>query len=100
MKTLIVGGHGFLGTTIANQLQKTNYEVICRSRRDGFDLLELNNTIEILSEMKPEIIFNCAAHVGSVHYGLKYPASIVHDNMLMILNLFSAAQEKCPEQVN
>jgi len=99
MKTLIVGGHGFLGTTIANQLQKTNYEVICRSRRDGFDLLELNNTIEILSEMKPEIIFNCAAHVGSVHYVSKYAGDVFHDNVQMNLNLYKAIKKSCNKAI-
>ena len=95
MKIIVLGGHGFVGKSLTKRLLDYPYEVFPLSRVDGFDLTDLDSTKKYFSDIKPDVIVNCAAHVGSVHYGLKYPASIVHDNLMMILNLFKAAQEEC-----
>jgi GDP-L-fucose synthase len=95
MKIIVVGGHGFVGKSLVKRLIDYPCEVFPLSRIDGFDLTDLHSTKKYFSDLKPDVIVNCAAHVGSVHYGLKYPASIVHDNLMMILNLFKAAQEEC-----
>ena len=95
MKIIVLGGHGFVGKSLVRRLLDYPYEIFPLSRVDGLDLTDLDSTKKYFSDIKPDVIVNCAAHVGSVHYGLKYPASIVHDNMMMILNLFKAAQEEC-----
>ena len=95
MKIIVLGGHGFVGKSLVRRLLDYPYEIFPLSREDGLDLTDLDSTKKYFSDIKPDVIVNCAAHVGSVHYGLKYPASIVHDNMMMILNLFKAAQEEC-----
>ena len=95
MKIIVLGGHGFVGKSLVRRLLDYPYEIFPLSRVDGLDLTDLDSTKKYFSDIKPDVIVNCAAHVGSVHYGLKYPASIVHDNMTMILNLFKAAQEEC-----
>ena len=96
MKIIVVGGHWFIGSSLTKRLIDSPYEIFPLSRADGFDLTDLDTTKKYFYEIKPDVIVNCAAHVGSVHYGLKCPASIVHDNLMMILNLFKAAQEECP----
>jgi GDP-L-fucose synthase len=46
--------------------------------------------------IKPDIIINLAANVGSIEYVAKNSAHIVHENMQMYLNLYKAASEVCP----
>jgi len=96
MRIVVTGGHGFLGQHLVEQLSETEHEVFARSRRYGLDLCDLGATKEVLAELKPGIIFNCAAHVGSIHYVNEHAAEVVYDNLLMALNLYRAVSEICP----
>lgn len=96
MKTLIIGGHGFLGTNLGQVLKHKGHHVISLSRRNGLDLTNLDSALGWLKDHAPDAIFNCAAHVGSVHYVMKNAASVVHDNIQMALNLYKAVSEACP----
>lgn len=96
MKILILGSTGFIGKNLLAALISKEYDAIGRSRQEGLDLTVLQSAKEHLSNVQPDVIINCAAHVGSVHYGLKYPATIIYDNMMMILNLYKIVSEICP----
>jgi GDP-L-fucose synthase len=99
LKVVILGGHGFVGKNLVKELNESDSEVYPYSRDNGLDLMDLVCTNKLLLEVQPDVIVNCAAHVGSVHYGLKHPATIFHDNMQMILNLFKSVAESCPSTV-
>ena len=99
MKIVVLGGHGFVGKAVVHQLNQSDHEVFPLSRKNGFDLLDLKYVEKQFSNIQPDAIVNCAAHVGSVHYGLKHPATIFYDNMQMILNLFRAVSKTCPSTV-
>ena len=45
-----------------------------------------------LKNLKPRIIYNCSAHVGSVHYVTKYTADVFYDNTQMSLNLYDSVK--------
>jgi GDP-L-fucose synthase len=90
MKTLVVGGHGFVGSNLSATLSNKGHDVLSLSRRDGLDLMDLESTCEQLARHRPEVIFNCAAHVGSVHYVMKNAATVIKDNVQMALNLYEA----------
>ena len=62
------------------------------SRQNGLDLLSYNSTVENFSKVNPDVIINCATHVGSVHYVTEYAADVFHDNSLMILNIYRAVK--------
>jgi GDP-L-fucose synthase len=97
MRVLVLGSKGFIGKKMVAALQSANYDVVGLSRADGFDLKSLDSVRQHLPEVRPDAIMNLAAHVGSLHYGSKYPAEILHDNMLMTLNLYRAVAEICPD---
>ena len=99
MKIIVLGSQGFVGKAVVHQLNLSSHEVFPLSRKNQFDLLNLKSTEKHFSSIQPDAIVNCAAHVGSVHYGLKHPATIFHDNMQMILNMFSAVSKTCPNAV-
>lgn len=96
MKIIVTGGYGFVGKSVMEELQDRGYSPTALSRRNGFDLLNYENTRDRLKELQPEVIINCAAHVGSLHYVTEFAATVVNDNTQMILNLYRAVKEVCP----
>ena len=61
------------------------------------DLLNLEDVRDAFRSQQPDVIYNCAAHVGSLHYVTEFAATVVHDNLQMALNLYRAAQDVCPD---
>jgi GDP-L-fucose synthase len=96
MKILILGGHGFVGKHVVSALNKRGHEVHPISRRDGTDLRDYTKTENCFREINPEVIINCAAHVGSVHYVTAYAADVFFDNTQIVLNIYKAAAKICP----
>ena len=97
MKILVLGGHGFVGKHVVNALNKTEHEVHPISRRDGIDLRDYTKTENCFNEIKPDVIINCAAHVGSVHYVTTYASDVFFDNAQMALNIYNVAAKVCPD---
>ena len=100
MKILLLGHTGFVGQNVYNELMKNlQNEVVGKSRSNGLDLFNLENVCTVLSEIQPDIIINCAAHVGSLNFVTQIAADILDDNMRMILNLYKAIQQSTPTSV-
>jgi GDP-L-fucose synthase len=97
MKLLVLGGHGFVGKSFCSLLSgQSENTVISASRRDGLDLTDLNITRKWISDIYPDAVVNCAAHVGSVHYVTAFAANVLTDNIRMTLNLYDAVTSVCP----
>ncbi len=95
MKSVVLGGHGFVGKSLVEELRKAGHEAMPLSRRDGLDLADPAALRATLAREAPDVIFNCAAHVGSLHYVSANAADVVHDNVQMALHLYRAASEVC-----
>lgn len=90
MKIAVLGASGFVGKAVCEKLlKKSEYEVFGLKRKD-VDLSDINATSNILSEIKPDVIYNCAAHVGSVHYVYKYAGDVILDNTQFSINLYKS----------
>ena len=96
MKICVLGGHGFIGSNLSEILEKKGHVVTRLSRRNGCDLLDVGSVQEEFARIQPDAIFNCAAHVGSIHYVTANAAAIAHDNIQMATNLYKVASEFCP----
>jgi len=95
MRILLIGNKGFLGSSVEKELFK-NYnpkEIFLASLSTGFDLRDYSQVKKLFEEVRPEIVINCAAHVGGIQYGLSNAARIFHDNTQMILNIFKGASD-------
>jgi GDP-L-fucose synthase len=99
LKILVLGGFGFIGTSVVSLLSKKYHYVQAASRKNGLNLLHEYPTKKYFQTFAPDAIINCAAHKGSVHYDLTYPADIAQNNLRMNLNIYKAAQSTCPKAV-
>ncbi len=97
MKILVLGGHGFVGTNVADVLKNSENQLSSLSLRDGLDLTILDSAKEHLSTIRPDIIVNCAAKVGSLNLVTQQAAEIADYNTRIILNIYKAAQECIPK---
>lgn len=97
MKILVLGGHGFVGKNVVEELQYTNHEIVPLSKRDGFELTKYESIQHFFSKIKPDIIINVAANVGSLNYVTQQAAEIFDVNMRMLLNLYKTIQHIIPE---
>lgn len=97
LKILVLGGSGFVGRNLTAALNQTEHEITSASRADGLDLTDYAGTEKHFAQIAPDIIFNCAAHVGSVHYVTTYAADVINDNVQMSLNIYKAAAKVCPQ---
>jgi GDP-L-fucose synthase len=77
-------------------LRQKGYRPVSVTRRQGTDIRNLNALTASLKRLKPDVILNCAGHVGSVHYVTRQAADVINDNLRMCLNLYQAVAAVCP----
>jgi len=88
---VVTGCTGFLGKRVCRQLESNSLPYLGISRQNGPDLRDRKATISFFEEKRPSKIINCAAFVGGIQFGYKYPTELFHSNLLITLNLFEVA---------
>lgn len=96
-RVLVLGGTGFLGQHVMRQVQARGHTAIALSRKLGTDILDFPRFVAAVADAKPDVVINCAAHVGSVHYAMQYAADVVSDNLIMLVHLYKAVLAVCPQ---
>jgi GDP-L-fucose synthase len=56
------------------------------------DLRDKSSAIDFFEKIRPSYVLNCAAFVGGIQFGLKYPAELFSNNLQMTLNLLEACK--------
>lgn len=98
-KTILLGSHGFVGKNVSEILSSTGYEIYPLSRADGIDLTIKGAAKDLFKKIKPDVIINCAANVGSLNYVTRNAGDVFDSNMRMILNLYDSVNEVIPSAV-
>ena len=92
MKVLLVGSSGFLGNHVKTILNN-EYDTFEITGKKQIDITKYDKLDKYLSKLKPDIVINCAAFVGGISYGYKYPARMLYENSTMAINLYRASQK-------
>jgi GDP-L-fucose synthase len=87
---LVTGCTGFLGKRVCRLLDSQGLPFLGVSRQNGPDLRERSETLAFFQEKQPKYVINCAAFVGGIQFGYKYPTELFHNNLLITLNLLEA----------
>lgn len=95
-KILVLGGTGFVGMNLMQLLRIQGCNCVSASRRTGTELRDVESTRMLLRREQPDVIVNCAAQVGSLHYVTRKAADIVSANTEMILSTYHAVASECP----
>lgn len=89
---LVTGATGFLGKRVCKRLEQKNIKYDKTSLSLGIDLRDQQETFEIFEKVNPQYVLHCAAYVGGLQFGIKHPAEMFKNNLLMTINLFEACQ--------
>ena len=90
---LVLGGTGFVGRNVMDVLRRASIPCVSASRSEGPDVRDPAAARALLEKHRPEVVVNCAAHVGSLNYVTKQAADVVADNTRMILRYLISGTE-------
>ena len=99
MKVALLGDSGFVGSNVAEVLKENGVDYGSASRRTGVVLRDSRMALEYFEGASPDVVINCAAHVGSLNYVSTTAADVVTDNSRMILTMYEAIAAACPHAV-
>jgi GDP-L-fucose synthase len=81
---LILGANGLVGSSF-------NYGI--KLGRKEVDLLNYENTLDVINYYKPDAIINCAGQVGGVKANMDYKFDFFKNNMLINMNVIEASMK-------
>jgi len=90
MRVLILGHSGFVGSNVLEFLRINNIDCKGVSKSSGVDLRNSESLQVILKDYAPNIIINCAAHVGSLNYVTEFSGDVIKNNTKLILSLYES----------
>lgn len=89
MKIILLGATGFVGANVAKVL-KTHEINFTSLTSVNIDLRDVAATTKAFESIMPDMVINCAAHVGSLNYVTQQAATIITDNAKMIMAMYEA----------
>ena len=90
-KLLVTGGHGFVGTTVMQELQRLDVRSLSAPRKKEYDLRQQGAVKALFAETKPDIVLHLAGKVGGIVANKKSPADFFYDNIMMGTLVMDAA---------
>lgn len=91
-KVLVTGGKGFLGSYVVDKLKREGCESIFAPSVQEYDLRRENKIVEILQQLRPEIVIHLAAVVGGIGANRENPGRFFYDNAIMGIQLIEQAR--------
>lgn len=81
-RVLITGAAGFVGRHLAPLLAAEGADILTPPRKD-YDLLEQEAVRRMFADLKPDVVFHLAAHVGGILANRDFPADFCYRNLML-----------------
>lgn len=91
-RVVVSGGHGFLGSFVAEKLRAAGCGEIHAPRSREFDLREKSEAVRLYKELRPDIFIHLAAVVGGIGANRSNPGRFFYENAAMGLNAIEAGR--------
>jgi GDP-L-fucose synthase len=82
-RVVITGGHGFLGTHVAERLQERDCAEVFRARQRDYDLTREEDAARLFVDHPADIVIHLAGLVGGIGANKAYPADFFYRNLMM-----------------
>lgn len=92
-KIYIAGHTGLVGSAIVRQLKKNGYKNLITRSHNELDLTRQRDVEDFFAKERPEYVFMAAATVGGVLINDTLPGKFMYDNIMISVNVLSAAQK-------
>lgn len=90
MSVLVAGSSGLAGSAVMRKLLEIGESPVGISSLD-VDLTNREKTFEYFLDLKPNLVFCCAAKVGGIGANIKYPVEFLSTNLQIQTNIMDAS---------
>ena len=92
-KIYVAGHNGMVGSAIVRQLDKLGFKNLILKSSKELDLRNQKDVEEFFHLERPEYVFLAAAKVGGILANSQYPASFLHDNLVIQSNVIDSSHK-------
>lgn len=89
---LVTGAHGFLGRHVVKKL--TNSKTLCTPTHRELDWMDSKAVRTFFARYPTDVVIHLAANCGGIGYNQTYPGDLIHDNLLMALNVVDQCKRR------
>ena len=97
-KVFVAGHRGMVGSAVARKLDSYDCELLTAARSE-LDLTDARQVNAWFAERKPEVVIVAAAVVGGILANDSHPVEFLRDNLMIELNLITAAHDAGVEKL-
>lgn len=89
---VVTGGHGFLGSFVAEELRAHGCRELFLPRSSEYDLREKSAALKLFQDVRPDVVIHLAAVVGGIGANRENPGRFFYDNAVMGIQAIEAAR--------
>jgi GDP-L-fucose synthase len=88
----VTGGAGFLGGYVVGKLQDMGCRDIFVPRSAEYDLTRMADVVMMYNDARPQIVIHLAGKAGGIGLNREKPGELLHDNLIMGLQVMEQAR--------